>query len=78
MAAFAKASNNLFEKSGMPTIPLPFRLNNTILLMLEIPCMLVPVTITSFFFTAPASSGANVFFIRTEIPFLITGCIVGG
>ena len=76
--AFANASNNLFEKPGIPTMPLPSRLNNTILFMLEMPCMLVPVAVASFFITVPASSGAKVFFIQTGMPFFITGCIVGG
>ena len=44
----ANASNSLFEKPGMPTMPLPSRLNKEILLILEIPLILLPLTVDSF------------------------------
>ena len=44
----ANASNNLFEKPGIPTMPLPSRLSKAILLMLEIPRIPFPFSVDSF------------------------------
>ena len=78
IAALANASNNLFEKPGIPTIPLPSKLMSTKLLILEIPLIGESFSATSFLITVPTSCGAKVFFIHTGIDLLITGCIVGG
>ena len=44
----ASASNSLLEKPGIPTIPLPSRLSKAMLLMLEIPVMLLVLSIACF------------------------------
>ena len=76
--AFASASKSLLEKPGIPTMPLPSKLTNTKLLMLDMPLIAVVLSDTSFLITVPASCGAKVFFTHTGICLLITGCIVGG
>ena len=76
--ASERASNNLFENPGTPTIPLPSRLTRTTLLMLEIPRMMLPSFSASFLITVPCCSLAKVFFIQTGIFFINTGWIVGG
>ncbi len=76
--AFANASKRRLEKPGMPTIPLPSRLINTSLPILEMPLIGASFSGTSFFITVPKSCGAKVFFTHTGIALFITGCMVGG
>ena len=76
--SFASDSNNLLEKPGIPTMPLPSKLSKLTLLILEIPRIKLSVTADSFSINVPYSSGAKVFLIHTGIFLLITGWIVGG
>ena len=71
--SLARASNNRFEKPGIPIIPLPSRLNSTTELMLEMPLILLPFLTVALSMIVPSSFGENVFFIQTGICFFITG-----
>ena len=73
-----KASKNLFEKPGTPTIPEPSKFNIEIFSI-----WLIPLTISSlssfveFDIQVPSALGSNVFFIKTGILSSIKGCSVG-
>ena len=70
---FARASNNLFEKPGIPTIPAPSKLNKQMSLMLEMPRIKLSSLGDSFSIKVPGCSGSKVFLIRTGIFSYITG-----
>ena len=69
----ANASNNLFEKPGIPTIPAPSKLNKQMSLMLEIPRIKLSSLGDSFSINVPGCSGSKVFLIRTGIFSYMTG-----
>ena len=69
----ASASNNLLEKPGIPTIPVPSKLNKQISFILEMPLIKFLSAGDSFLIIVPAWLGSKVFFIHTGMFLCITG-----